>query len=243
MSISRYILLTDFQNYHAIVTKRRTCCVQGLALFVSTLVPTVRHVNTKWFYPIHFTMCILPDIVLPAMYFLIVRSMHRGRKHLEKHVDGESTNQKPMKTNSTNQKPVEMGSTNQKPVEKKSIKQKLVKKISINQKGVKRMSTKTKISRRNDEVTRRVTLIVAVYSICSIVTTICMLLQVAGKVFGWDKDLLSRFCFLGLAANSCWNPVIYVVGDRVFRRKLKRLFCFCVVKANRQKSIKFEGKK
>ena len=169
----------------------------------------------------------------------------------QKQVEKKSSNQKPVETKPTNQKSIRTESTDQKPVETKSttggedINQSEANTDEINQsegveyeinqqKGVKRMTTKTKISRRNDEVTRRVTLIVAVYSICSSMATVFMLLQNAGKVFGWNKDLLSRFSFLGLAANSCWNPVIYVVGDRVFRRKLKRLFCFCVVKVNRE---------
>jgi len=80
---------------------------------------------------------------------------------------------------------------------------------------------------RRRKVARRATLLILTFVFCSATATTLMFTLALNKKLrflnGYSLDLFTRFSFLGLTANSCMNPIIYVMRDSQFKKECKKM--------------------
>jgi len=81
---------------------------------------------------------------------------------------------------------------------------------------------------RRRKVVKRCTLLILTYVFCSITVIAFMFMLAVNKkmrlLTTYGVDLFTRFSFLGVTANSCMNPVIYVMRDPQFKIEIRKLF-------------------
>ena len=214
IAFDRYTLLTKYQRYNVIMKKRNVIIVLALVWFVSTIGPAAKFIGgPKLFGPIHGAMLVVPIILLPIFYYGIVKHVKRNDQTMKAHLPETVINRKitPSATSSFTSGPSSNSNNT----------------TTTNNNNNNNNSTVGRS--REMKVMRRSTLLIGWFFLCSCTCTAFMVLLILNRqrrfLSPFLVHLLSRFSYLGLVMNSCFNPVVYSLRDVKYRRILKQVLC------------------
>ena len=227
IAFDRYTLLTKYQRYDQIMKKRNVKIVLAVVWLVSVVGPAFKFIGgPQVFGPMNGAMLVVPVIFLPIFYYRIVKHVRKNDRTMKTHVPQLVINQK--ETSSTSFSTSSNNNTNT-TTTNSSCNTDNKSTSGNNNNSNNNQSNATARRSREKKVMRRSTLLIGWFFLCSCTCTAFMVLLMMNRqrkfLSPFLVHLLSRFSYLGLVMNSCFNPVIYFLRDAKYRRTLKELFC------------------
>ena len=208
VAIDRYILLTRFEKYHKIMTKRNTICMLLMAWIFPAFTPVIKFAGSVIYVSTAMIIFYGPFIILAVSYFFIGKAVREKEKVVRELQKNQLRGSVRKQSN---------GSLNVHDVNNA---------INGNNKYVPN-KTKT-ISPQNLKLAKIVAVLIFVYLCCITPLNLWMVFNIINDTNGRfvakaTMDHLYVFAMLGVSLNSCLNPVVYISRSRDFRQSFAKL--------------------